>query len=101
MRRVPFSSVQSRRIGFGLLKQGKIAGFADLEIEGVNFLKKHQKRYGDIQKHRRPLKTKDYFLMISHGFYEKHPDLAEKIWTKIPGVLNSPAMREIRRSYVE
>ena len=93
--------VLSRRIGFGLLKEGKIAGFADLEIEGVHFLEIHKERFRKITKLRRPLKTKDYFLMISHRFYGKNRILAEKIWQKIPEKMKSTRMREIQRIYLE
>jgi len=92
--------VLSRRIGFGLLKEGKVAGFADLEIEGVYFLDIHRERFRKINKLRHPLKTKDYFLMISHGFYEENKILAEKIWQKIPEKMKSTHMREIQRSYL-
>ncbi len=97
---VPNTTVQSRMEGFGLLKKGRLAGFADLEIEGENFLKTHGSSFDGISVLRRPLKTKDYFLMISHGFYKEHPELAEEIWAKIPEVLASKKMREIKRTYV-
>lgn len=98
---VPRTEVKSRRIGFGQVKQGKLAGFADLEIEGMGFLEGHKERYVNIHKIRRPLKTKAYFLMISHGFYKRYPELAEKVWQKIPTLLNSKAMRDVRRAYMD
>jgi polar amino acid transport system substrate-binding protein len=99
MRRIKTASVETRLEGFAQLKSGEISAFADLEIEGDAFLGDHWNEYQDVKKIRRPLKSKYYYLMMSHEFYQKNPDLAQAIWNEIPNMLNNRAMHEIRRDY--
>jgi polar amino acid transport system substrate-binding protein len=44
-----------------------------------------------------PLLEKPYFLMLSHDFVARQPALAERIWTSIAEVRNSPAYRKRER----
>jgi polar amino acid transport system substrate-binding protein len=44
-----------------------------------------------------PLLEKPYFLMLSHDFVTRQPALAERIWTTIAEVRNSPAYRKRER----
>lgn len=39
-----------------------------------------------IKKLTPPLKTKPYFLMLSHQFVKKHPIVAEEIWDMVEQV---------------
>ena len=40
-------------------------------------------QYKNIVRLARPIKTKPYYLILSHQFYHKDPKLAEKIWNTI------------------
>jgi polar amino acid transport system substrate-binding protein len=44
-----------------------------------------------------PLVEKPYFLMFSHAFVARQPQLAERIWNTIAEVRNSPAYRKRER----
>ncbi|NVJ92171.1 MAG: transporter substrate-binding domain-containing protein [Methylocystaceae bacterium] len=99
IRRIKTVSVETRLEGYAKLKAGEISAFADLEIEGDAFIANYWNGFQDIRKIRRPLKSKYYYLMLSHGFYDKNRDLAEAIWNEIPNMLNNRAMHEIRRDY--
>jgi len=44
-----------------------------------------------------PLLEKPYFLMLSHDFVAKQPELAERIWKAIAEVRTSPAYRKRER----
>jgi polar amino acid transport system substrate-binding protein len=39
--------------------------------------------FSDIEKIQPPIKTKDYFVLFSHSFYQAHPQLVEKLWDRI------------------
>jgi hypothetical protein len=43
-----------------------------------------------FQKHELPLKTKDYFVVISRVFREKYPTMPETIWKESALFLKSP-----------
>ena len=45
-----------------------------------------------------PLVEKPYFLMLSHGLVEKQPALAQRIWSTIEQVRNSPAYNQLERA---
>ena len=45
-----------------------------------------------------PLVEKPYFLMLSHGLVEKQPALAQRIWSTIEQVRNSPAYKQLERA---
>jgi len=66
---------------FRMLEIGRVRGVALQDTEG-DF---HVKNMGPnhIEKLFPSLKTKHYYLMLSHQFVEKHPEIADKLWTKI------------------
>lgn len=44
-----------------------------------------------------PLIEKPYFLMLSHDFVARRPELAERLWKTVAEVRNSPAYRKRER----
>ena len=62
---------------------GRIDGAALQDVTGDYFLKAKNDLFGGISKVEPPLKTKPYYLMISHQFIAKNPKLAEQIWDAI------------------
>jgi len=70
------------------LLAGRLAGVATLETVGDFQLGRSQ--YTEVVKMSPVLASKDYYLMFSHQFIDKHPRLANDIWK---------ALAEIRTSY--
>lgn len=52
-------------------------------VTGDSLLKIAPEKFKRIVKVTPPIKTKPYYLMLSHQFVKKHPQLAEKIWDTI------------------
>ncbi len=61
---------------------GRVAGAALQDVTG-DFYVRSKKEFNDLVKVTPPLKTKPYYLMISHQFKQANPELAEKIWDAI------------------
>ncbi|MCJ7435688.1 MAG: transporter substrate-binding domain-containing protein [Anaerolineales bacterium] len=93
---VEVEEAKSTEQNFEKLKLGRIAGYATQDITADRIVESGQ--YGEIVKVPTPLATKDYFLMFSHQFMEKHPDIAEKLWTKI-GALRDSVTEEVLPKY--
>jgi polar amino acid transport system substrate-binding protein len=53
-----------------------------------------------IEKIYPPLSTKNYFLMLSHGFVAEHPELAYRLWTRISEIRDSKT-REVLPQYTD
>ncbi|KJY84347.1 hypothetical protein TW84_22600 [Vibrio neptunius] len=64
-----------------MTKRTKIVGAALQDVKAAPLLDKPE--FSGIERSSSPLKTKDYFLVLSHRFVEKHPDVAEALWQKI------------------
>jgi polar amino acid transport system substrate-binding protein len=66
-----------KRLGSGWL--GAIAGLESAE----DFLLESSSEFsGMIVKVKPPISTKQYFLMLSHQFVDRNPELAQRIWNK-------------------
>lgn len=48
-----------------------------------------------------PLIEKPYYLVLSHGMAERRPELAQRIWTAMAQVRNSPAYKKIEQAALE
>lgn len=64
---------------FKKLASRRIAAVATLDVSGDALLKD----FPAIEKVTPPLATKDYFVLVSHQFYDTKRDLAEKLWRKV------------------
>lgn len=64
-----------------------------------SILRENKKKFGNIIKVKPPLKTKTYYLMLSHQFIENHPELSEAIWDAIAGVRESDKMKQLNKKY--
>ena len=78
---LPVEEAKTTEQNFVKLQLERIAGYATQDITADRIVESGQD--GDIVKVIPPLTTKDYFLMFSHQFMEKHPDIAEQLWAKI------------------
>ena len=82
-----------------LLVQGRTDGVAALELAGDFILSENKNKFGKIIKAKLPLKTKTYYLMLSHQFIERHSELAEAIWDAIAEVRETDKMKMISKKY--
>jgi polar amino acid transport system substrate-binding protein len=48
-----------------------------------------------------PLIEKPYYLVLSHGMAERRPELAQRIWTAMAQVRNSPAYKKMEQAALE
>lgn len=83
------------------LTRGRLAAYAELEGILDPILERNRDRFGDIEKIYPPLKSKTYYLMFSHGFYQRNRNVAERIWDEIKTVKNSPHFQSIVKRYTE
>ncbi|MDE1463991.1 substrate-binding periplasmic protein [Spartinivicinus poritis] len=82
------------------LVAGRIAGVADLETMGDFILKTYSPKYDRVVKVNPPLRTKAYFLMLSHQFVKQSPKLSEEIWATIELIRESDKYNELLRKYM-
>ncbi|MEA2102307.1 MAG: transporter substrate-binding domain-containing protein, partial [Thermodesulfobacteriota bacterium] len=84
---------------FQKLNAGRLAAVAALEGAGDFELRKHPNLATTIEKINPPIKTKAYYVMISHQFNAKNPELAQKIWNEIAKIRDSKEMPAIMDKY--
>ncbi len=61
----------------------RIAGAVLQEVTADYYLRTYPQTYQTIVKVAPPIRTKAYYLMLSHDFVTQHPTLAETIWDTI------------------
>ncbi|MES9932813.1 MAG: transporter substrate-binding domain-containing protein [Candidatus Sedimenticola sp. PURPLELP] len=82
---------------FDRLLAGRVAATVDVE-EAADVVLNSDKRYkNNIVKMSPPLVTKPYYLVLSHQFVEKHPELANKIWIAIEEIREKHFLRLIEK----
>ncbi|MCX4029259.1 transporter substrate-binding domain-containing protein [Endozoicomonas sp. SM1973] len=81
--------------GFIMLLNSRLSALAVHENVGQVYVRKHD----NIKQLSPPLKTKPYFLIISHQFYDKYPDFSEKIWDTVEKIRNSEKLAKIKDKY--
>ncbi len=69
------------------LKLGRIEGYAAQAITTDHHVMSG--KYGEIVKVPNPLATKNYYIMFSYQFMEKHSDIAEQLWQKSSEICDS------------
>lgn len=74
-----------------MLQSGRFAGAVLQEVTAEGVLEGSAELSG-IVKRKTPVVSKEYYLLLSHAFVEKHPLLARKIWQ---------ALAEIREEHFE
>jgi polar amino acid transport system substrate-binding protein len=71
------------------LANGRIDAYAELEGLADAAIAADQPRFGDIIKLSPPLRSQFYYLMFSKSFYDKFPDVAERVWDAVAEVTAS------------
>lgn len=79
--KVPFEEARTTAQNVQKLIAGRFQGYIGQGIVADAYLS--SKGIDRIERVEPPIITKDYFLVFSHGFYKKNPQLAESIWDLI------------------
>ena len=95
---IQITDVNSSDRGFFLLKHERVSGTATLCESGSQILTQNEE-YFDIKENKIPLRTKGSYLLISHQFYEQHPNISQQLWTNIVSI-NQRIYQEIYQRYV-
>jgi polar amino acid transport system substrate-binding protein len=81
---------------FQMLLKERYVGYAHQDVVADHYLKAHG--LTNVEKLPIPLVTKAYFLMFSHQYMKKNPQLAEKLWTRI-GEIRDTVTKEVVPKY--
>ena len=82
---------------FKLLANNRLSGVAAHDSTGGSFLYK----YKNLKRLSTPLKTKAYYLLFSHQFYNAHPELSETIWDIIVELRESTnEWQDLKEKYI-
>jgi len=68
---------------FNLLSLKRIDTLVTLGQTGESFLSKNKDYKDSVKRLTPPLKTKNYYLILSNQFFNKNPKISEKIWNSI------------------
>jgi len=85
---IPVSEVISTKQNLEKLLKGRIQAYA-AQDGTIDPIIASYKQYQNIIKIGPPIKTKEYYFMFSHQFYDKNKKLAHKIWDRIEYVRES------------
>ncbi len=83
------------------LAAGRISAYAEIESIADYTLGQEKSRYENIVKLQPPLREKFYYLLIAKSFFEKNPQMAEKIWDAVRDVQQTDAYREMVGKYMD
>ena len=85
--------------GFKMLQRGKMSGMVTLEAMGDMVLDDKPELKEKIEKFLPPVKSKRYFLMLSHNMVKNHKDLSEKIWSSIQSANEKGIPKELYKKW--
>lgn len=95
---VKVDEVNSERKAFAMLILNRIVAVAAQGTTADPLIK--EKGYSTIEKLEPPLKSKPYFLMLSHQFVGNHPDVAERLWNAI-GQVREQVDQDVAGKYLK
>jgi polar amino acid transport system substrate-binding protein len=79
------------------LAAGRLDAYAELDTHIRPLLRSNPLEFGDIVELSPPVLTKPYYLMFSRTFYDKAPEVAERLWDGIDVVNQSAAYQDLLR----
>ncbi|MCP4346774.1 MAG: transporter substrate-binding domain-containing protein [Desulfobacterales bacterium] len=91
----------STLVSLRILSRGRVKGIAALELAGDYLLDKNKEDFSNIEKVLPPIKTKPYYLMLSHQFIKKNPKIAEEIWNTVRDVRESEEFKQVTGKYFQ
>ncbi|WP_028864022.1 substrate-binding periplasmic protein [Psychromonas aquimarina] len=89
----------STRMTFEMLVRRRVAGIVVQEVTGDAILQAYPEDYQQVVKVTPVVAVKPYYLMLSHGFVHKHPQLAQQIWDTLR-VIRETQFYEIALKYL-
>lgn len=85
--------------GLEALSQRKLDGYIVERNVGDQLILKHNLQKTVIAQEP-PFKSHDLYLLLSHGFYDKNTEKAEKIWSRL-AVLRKTVLDDLMKSYLK
>ncbi|WP_164880803.1 substrate-binding periplasmic protein [Aestuariirhabdus litorea] len=98
---IPVEVSTSQEGNLRKLVAGRIAAIADIETMTDYQLQAHPEEFKSIVKLEPAIRTKPYYLVLSHRFVEENPALAEAIWNEIKVIRTSEHFDRIARKYLQ
>ncbi|MGE5503461.1 MAG: substrate-binding periplasmic protein [Actinomycetota bacterium] len=93
---VPTEEASDTQVNFKKLTSKRIPAVAQLEVTADTLLARGD--FPSVEKVTPALVKKDYFVIVSHQFYEAKRELAEKLWTKV-GELRETRLTALHAKY--
>lgn len=85
---------QIQEINLNKLVAGRIAGYAELENMAAAAMAANPAAYSGVVRLAPPLVSKPYYLMLSHAFVDRNPELAEAVFDTVAEVNADPEFQE-------
>ncbi|PAV27083.1 amino acid ABC transporter [Tamilnaduibacter salinus] len=83
-----------------MLAADRVEAVALQSVTGDFLLTKYGDRLNNIARIEPPIKTKPYYLMLSHRFQDRHPALSEQIWDAV-AELRKTRLQSLAQQYME
>ncbi len=96
---IPVEKAKTHEINFTKLMGDRIDAVADLENMADIYLERDRTWGDNIVKLAPPIKSKAYYLLLSQGFYQKHKDIAERIWNALATINGSEEFKALLQKY--
>lgn len=96
---IPYTEIRGADNGLSMVDKGRLSAMAEIENLGLQAIRDTRKLGLSIVAHPIPIRDKPYYLLISRTFYNKYPDLSEKLWNVIGEIAHGPRMPEIMKKY--
>lgn len=86
-------------LNFSKLVEGRIAAYAEIETLAAAQIRLEPERLGGIVKLQPALRTKAYYLILSHSFVQRDRALADDVWSAIAEIRNSAEFQQLSDLY--
>lgn len=80
------------------VQYGRISGYVQVSNKADVFLQSG--KISGIRKHPIPVRSKPYYIMFSHQYYARNPELVERIWTRL-GEIRDDMIVVLRPKYMK
>lgn len=90
---------RNQLINFRKLQEGRIDAYAELQTMADSYLAENGGPIEGIVRLDPPIVQKPYYVMLSHQFYDAHPDLSEALWDQIAEINRSDDIARIEARY--
>lgn len=98
---IKIEETKNTMTNFKKLLINRIDAVAALELSGDAIIRKRPTQFKTIEKLQPVLKTKDYYLMLSHQFSSANPEITEAVWDMIEIVRESQAFKQTMEKYFQ